>query len=106
MKTMKHIIRNSILAIISVITVSCLDLDPEPLSFYTPEKTLVDKEGLEACLVTCRKQIKWEWFGDSFNSGYCETPLVYEYAWSDLAVIGAPETKEIHNLVNKAPIDS
>lgn len=26
----------------------------------------------------------------------CETPLVYEYAWSDLSVIGAPEAKE-HN---------
>lgn len=58
----------------------------------------MDKEGLEALLITSRKQIKWEWFGDAFNAGYCETPLVYEYAWSDISVMGAPEVKEIHNL--------
>ena len=79
-------------------TSSCVDLTPEPLSFYAPENTFMDKEGLDALLVTSRKQIKWEWFGDAFNAGYCETPLVYEYAWSDLSVIGAPEVKEIHNL--------
>lgn len=78
--------------------ISCVDLSPEPLSFFAPENTLVDKEGLEALLVTSRKQIKWEWFGDAFNAGFCETPLVYEYAWSDLSVMGAPEVKEIHNL--------
>ena len=77
---------------------SCVDLDPEPLSFFAPENTFIDKEGLDALLITSRKQIKWEWFGDAFNAGYCETPLVYEYAWSDLSVIGAPEVKEIHNL--------
>ena len=77
---------------------SCVDLDPEPLSFFAPENTFMDKEGLDALLITSRKQIKWEWFGDAFNAGYCETPLVYEYAWSDLSVIGAPEVKEIHNL--------
>lgn len=77
---------------------SCVDLDSEPLSFFAPENTFMDKEGLDALLITSRKQIKWEWFGDAFNAGYCETPLVYEYAWSDLSVIGAPEVKEIHNL--------
>ena len=77
---------------------SCVDLDPEPLSFFAPENTFMDKEGLDALLITSRKQIKWEWFGDAFNAGYCETPLVYEYAWSGLSVIGAPEVKEIHNL--------
>ena len=77
---------------------SCVDLDPEPLSFFAPENTFMDKEGLDALLITSRKQIKWERFGDAFNAGYCETPLVYEYAWSDLSVIGAPEVKEIHNL--------
>lgn len=77
---------------------SCVDLTPEPLSFFAPENTFMDKAGLEALLKTSRKQIKWEWFGDAFNAGYCETPLVYEYAWSDMSVIGAPEVKEIHNL--------
>lgn len=77
---------------------ACVDIQPEPLSFFAPENTFLDKEGLEASLVTSRKQIKWEWFGDAFNAGSCGTPLVYEYAWSDLAVIGSPEVKEIHNM--------
>ena len=79
-------------------TSSCVDLTPEPLSFYAPENTFMDKEGLDALLVTSRKQIKWEWFGDAFNAGYCETPIVYEYAFSDLSVIGSPPVKEIHDL--------
>ena len=52
-------------------------------------------------LCLCRKQMNFEWFGDAFNSGNCETYSVYEYAWSDLAVMGGPETKEIHNMVTQ-----
>ena len=98
MKTMKNISK-CLAAILLVVNLSsCVDLEPEPLSFFAPENTFMDKEGLEALLITSRKQIKWEWFGDAFNAGYCETPLVYEYAWSDVSVMGAPEVKEIHNL--------
>ena len=97
MKTMKNIIKCLTASLLVVNLSSCVDLDPEPLSFFAPENTFMDKEGLEALLITSRKQIKWEWFGDAFNAGYCETPLVYEYAWSDISVMGAPEGKEIHN---------
>jgi len=93
----KNIVLISILLTFSGM-VSCVKLDPQPLSFFAPENTLTDKAGLEALLVTSRKQIKWEWFGDAFNAGVCETPLVYEYAFSDMHVMGAPEAKEIHNL--------
>ena len=95
---MKNIIKCLTASLLVVNLSSCVDLDPEPLSFFAPENTFMDKEGLEALLITSRKQIKWEWFGDAFNAGYCETPLVYEYAWSDISVMGAPEVKEIHNL--------
>ena len=98
MKTMKNIIKCLTASLLVVNLSSCVDLDPEPLSFFAPENTFMDKEGLEALLITSRKQIKWEWFGDAFNAGYCETPLVYEYAWSDISVMGAPEVKETHNL--------
>lgn len=98
MKTIQYSI---FIAMAAMLISSCVDLKPEPLSFYAPENTFVNKEGLEAGLVTCRKQIKHEWFGDAFNAGTCETPIVYEYAWSDLAVMGGPETKEIHNLVTQ-----
>lgn len=93
----KIIIPCSILIILSG-AISCVKLDPQPLSFFAPENTLVDKAGLEALLVTSRKQIKWEWFGDAFDAGTCRTPLVYEYAFSDMHVMGGPEAKEIHNL--------
>ena len=98
MNTLKNIIKCLTASLLVVNLSSCVDLDPEPLSFFAPENTFMDKEGLEALLITSRKQIKWEWFGDAFNAGYCETPLVYEYAWSDISVMGAPEVKEIHNL--------
>ncbi|WP_029903331.1 RagB/SusD family nutrient uptake outer membrane protein [Prevotella sp. 10(H)] len=90
-----NIVKSSIIAIGLITMVSCVDLDPKPLSFYAPENTYNTKEGLEAGLNTCRKQIKWEWFGDAFSN---MNPLVSEYAYSDMSVMGSPETKEIHNL--------
>ncbi|GAB6122958.1 RagB/SusD family nutrient uptake outer membrane protein [Dysgonomonas termitidis] len=90
-----NIVKSSIIAIGLITMVSCVDLEPHPLSFYAPENTYNTKEGLEAGLNTCRKQIKWEWFGDAFSN---LNPLVFEYAYSDMSVMGSPETKEIHNL--------
>ena len=97
---MRQNILNKIMLFVAIatLTTSCVDLSPEPLSFFAPENTLVDKAGFEAILITSRKQIKWEWFGDAFNAGSVGTPLVYEYAFSDMSIIGSPETKEIHNL--------
>ena len=70
-------------------TSSCVDLTPEPLSFYAPENTFMDKEGLDALLVTSRKQIKWEWFGDAFNAGFNGkarfSGIVFE-VWIDVIV--------------------
>lgn len=97
MKTI-NLIKYFIAGMLFMSICSCVDLDPEPLSFFAPENTFMDKDGLEAALVTSRKQIKHEWFGDAFDAGTCRTPIVYEYAWSDLAVIGSPEAKEIHNM--------
>lgn len=92
------IIKGIVYSLFSTILISCVDLTPKPMSFLTPENTFVDKQGLEASLRLCRKQMGFEWFGDAFNAGNCETFSVYEYAFSDLAVMGGPETKEIHNL--------
>lgn len=84
--------RIALLLLIATSLVSCKDwLEPEPLSFFAPENTLVDKAGFESLLVSCRKQLKPEWFGDA-NS------LMYEYAFSDLGVFGCPEAVNIRNL--------
>lgn len=97
---MKHINTIKALMFCALVAtgISCVKLKPEPLSFFAPENTFINKQGLEALLVTSRKQIKWEWFGDAFNAGVCETPLVYEYGFSDMSIIGSPEAKELHNL--------
>ena len=96
MKTKKYILRSLSTCLIAASLSACVDLEPKAMSFLTPENTFVDKAGLETMLRLCRKQMNFEWFGDAFNSGNCETYSVYEYAWSDLAVMGGPETKEIH----------
>lgn len=45
--------------------VSCSDdwLDPKPLSIFVPENIYVDKDGLDAVLLTCRKNIRSEYYG-------------------------------------------
>ncbi|WP_029902535.1 RagB/SusD family nutrient uptake outer membrane protein [Prevotella sp. 10(H)] len=45
-------------------------LDPEPLSFYEPDITFTTREGLEASLTTCTRQIRYYWFeqGSGFSS--------------------------------------
>ena len=101
MKTKKNILKGLATCLIAASLSACVDLEPKAMSFLTPENTFVDKAGLETMLRLCRKQMNFEWFGDAFNSGNCETFSVYEYAWSDLAVMGGPETKEIHNMVTQ-----
>lgn len=101
MKAKKYIISCLAAGMMATGLNSCVDIEPEALSFLTPENTFVDRAGLETMLGLCRKQMNFEWFGDAFNSGNCETFVVYEYAWSDLHVMGGPETKEIHNMVTQ-----
>lgn len=101
MKTKRYVAKGIMACFMAAGLSGCVDLTPEPMSFLTPENTFVDRDGLETMLRLCRKQISFEWFGDAFNSGNCETFAVYEYAWSDLAVMGGPETKEIHNMVTQ-----
>ena len=38
-------------------------LKPEPLSFYEPSVTLSTKEGLEAALTTCHRQMRYYYMG-------------------------------------------
>lgn len=93
MKTIKYLC----MIILGLSAMSCVDLTPKPLSFYSPDNTFNTVDGLESALVTCRKQQKWERYGNAFNAT-CGTPLVYEYALSDLAVMAAPQANQMHNL--------
>lgn len=61
-----------------LLQISCKEnfLEPEPLSFQSPENVYVDKAGFESGLVTVRKDIKTDFYGNRNN-------LQLEYATSD-----------------------
>lgn len=67
-----------------VILSSCMDLDPKPLSFYTPENTFVNAEGLYSALTACERNMRHEYFGDG-------APLITELVLSDIAVEGSTD---------------
>ena len=54
-------------------------LEPKPLSFYTPENTYVNAEGLRGALLACERNMRGEFFGDA-------APICTEIIQSDLAV--------------------
>ena len=56
-------------------------LDPKPLSFFAPENTYVNSEGLEAALVAAERNMRHEYFGDG-------APILTEMFTSDIAVNG------------------
>ncbi len=70
-----------VLILIMIFFASCQEdwLDPDPLSFYTPENVFVDAAGFEAALVRCRKEM-------SSENGQEYSPLIAETDYSDLAV--------------------
>lgn len=76
MKTFKYLILFALL-----LSQTACDKDwlkPEPLSFFSPENVFVDKAGMEALLITMRKDLKNESTGTMPN-------LTMEFAASDLA---------------------
>ncbi len=78
-------------ACIGMAVVSCDDwLKPDPLSDYSPENTLINMEGLEGALISCRKMMRPEFLG---NKGYACTELMT----SDVAVAGNIVAQTIKN---------
>ena len=77
MKRLKII--SILLTLILLLQISCKEeyLEPEALSFLTPENTYVNKEGFESLLVTMRKNLKVETHGGLHN-------LIEDFASSDL----------------------
>ena len=79
--------------IISIVTLvmvlmwtSCSEdfLTPKPLSFYAPENTFIDEEGLNAALVACLRNSRHELYGDG-------APMITETIFSDMAVEGTTD---------------
>src|SRR5436190_8454056 len=59
-------------------------LKPKPLSFFSPENTLVDVVGFSSALNGCAKNLKDEWYGDG-------APIISETIFSEIAVEGTDD---------------
>lgn len=59
-------------------------LKPQPLSFYSLENTLIDKDGMEGLLASCLNSMRTEFYGDG-------APLITEGIFSDIAVEGTTD---------------
>lgn len=67
-------------------------LEPEPLSFFSPENTLNNKEGLEAVIVTMNSRLRSEYAQHDSHH------LLGEWNYSDMTVNGAPPNDIMHNM--------
>ena len=59
-------------------------LEPKPLSFYAPENTFVNEDGLNAALVACLRNARHEFYGDG-------NPMITENIFSDVAIEGTTD---------------
>ncbi|MDN5213175.1 RagB/SusD family nutrient uptake outer membrane protein [Fulvivirgaceae bacterium BMA12] len=67
-------------------------LEPDPLSFFSPENTLNDKAGLEAVIVTMNLRLRSEYAQRENHH------LMGEWNYSDMSVNGAPPNDIVHNM--------
>lgn len=64
-------------------------LTPKPLSFYAPENTFIDANGLNAALIACLRNARHEMYGDT-------PPYISEGIFSDIAVEGTTDKTGVH----------
>ncbi|MDR0698060.1 MAG: RagB/SusD family nutrient uptake outer membrane protein [Tannerella sp.] len=87
---MKNLVKY--LLFLSLYLVSCGDdfLQIKPLSIYTPESIYVDKAGFEGVLVTLRKNLRVDFYGEGGG-------LACELIASELAISANKQQDAIHN---------
>jgi len=56
-------------------------LTPKPESIYTPEQTYTTAAALQDALVSCERNLRYEWYGDG-------APIISQMIFSDVAVDG------------------
>jgi hypothetical protein len=59
-------------------------LKPDPLSFYEPSITFTSKEGLQAAISTCNRNLRYVWTGEG-------APLITDLLFSEVAVEGTTD---------------
>ena len=79
-------IRIVILLASMVVAISCSEdfLKPNALSFYAPENTYVNAEGMRAALIPCLELMRDEWIFEG-------RPLLTELIFSEVAVCGTTD---------------
>ena len=93
MNKQKKIYAIGIITSLSLLTTACNDswLEPKPLSFYTPENTYVDADGMYSAIVACERNMRHEYAAEY-------APILTEIFTSDVAVHG--KTDESGSLVD------
>ncbi|MBW8683289.1 RagB/SusD family nutrient uptake outer membrane protein [Chitinophaga rhizophila] len=81
-----NINRLILLAIIIFLPLSCSKnfLAPDPLSFYEPAITFTSREGLEAAITSCNRNLTYVWTGEG-------APLLTDLLFSDVAIDGTTD---------------
>ncbi|MEB2774100.1 RagB/SusD family nutrient uptake outer membrane protein [Algoriphagus sp. D3-2-R+10] len=72
--------------LIIAVTSGCNEdwLEPQPLSFYSPENTYNEANGLWAALVACERNMRHEYTGDG-------SPILTEHIFSEVAIEGTTD---------------
>lgn len=80
-KYRNNLIKHSLLALSLPFIVGCSEswLDPEPLSFFEPSKTFATREGLQAALTSCDRQVIYCFMGEG-------SPMYTDLSFSDVVV--------------------
>ncbi len=87
----KYSIITFLIVIMAFLSTHCSEdfLKPKPLSFYAPENTFVDANGLNSALIACLRNARHEIYGDS-------PQFISEGIFSDIAVEGTTDKTGVH----------
>ena len=79
-KIMKYL---TVMVLVLLVSQSCQKdwLKPKPLSFFSPENTLIDEPGFNAALASIARNVRQEWYEDG-------APIITENIFSEMCVEG------------------
>lgn len=85
-KNIKHTIVTALVTAILTCSISCKKefLKPQPLSFYVPETAYSDVAGMQAALVACARNLRFEYYGGN-------PPILTEMLFTEIAVEGTTD---------------
>ena len=78
------------LLVLLLLALSCKKdfLNPKPLSFYAPENTYVNADGMRAALAACAEKMRIEWLTEG-------APIITEFTFSEAGVDGTTDRTDV-----------